>query len=81
MMRIEKNAVLRTQLRALNMEYSALVRAAGSEADSVRMSELRTRRHALMALIAETNRFSQQNVPQTFPVQEPVIAAVEHVAA
>ena len=81
MMRIEKNAVLRTQLRALNIEYSALVRAAGGKADSARMTELRTRRHALMALIAETNRFSQQTLPQTFPVQEPVAAAVEHVAA
>ena len=53
MMRFEKIAVLRTQLRAVNMEYSALVRGKGGEDVFVRMDELRTRRQALMALIAE----------------------------
>ncbi len=53
MMHFDKIAVLRTQLRAVNMEYSALVRAKGGEDVFVRMDELRTRRLALMALIAK----------------------------
>lgn len=58
MIHFEKIAVLRTQLRAVNMEYSALVRAKGGEDVFVRMDELRTRRQALMALIAEAPRHS-----------------------
>ena len=53
MMHFDKIAVLRTQLRAVNMEYSALVRAKGGDDVFVRMDELRTRRQALMALIAK----------------------------
>ena len=45
-------AVLRTKLRALNIEYSALVRGRG-EGTRVRMEELRAERRALMALIAQ----------------------------
>ena len=44
--------VLRTQLRELNIEYSALVRAMSGEASSARMAELRSRRQLLMARIA-----------------------------
>jgi hypothetical protein len=56
MMHFEKIAVLRTQLRAVNMEYSALVRTKGGEDTFVKMDELRTRRQALMALIAKAPR-------------------------
>ena len=45
--------VLRTQLRDLNIEYSALVRAMSGDAGSARMAELRSRRRLLMARIAE----------------------------
>ena len=46
-------AVLRTNLRALNIEYSALVRGRTGEDTCVRMEELRRKRRALMARIAE----------------------------
>jgi hypothetical protein len=46
-------AVLRTNLRALNIEYSALVRGRTGEDACVRMEELRVERRALMALIAQ----------------------------
>jgi hypothetical protein len=45
-------AVLRTKLRGVNVEYSALVRRSAAQGRFVRMAELRTERHALMALIA-----------------------------
>src|SRR5262245_27361146 len=45
-------AVLRTKLRALNIEYSALVRGRTGEDTCVRMEELLVKRRALMALIA-----------------------------
>jgi hypothetical protein len=45
--------VLRTQLRELNIEYSALVRKAAGETCAARMDELRVRRRLLMSLIAE----------------------------
>ena len=46
-------AVLRTKLRALNIEYSALVRGRTGEDTCARMGELRVERRALMALIAQ----------------------------
>jgi acyl-CoA thioesterase FadM len=45
--------VLRTQLRELNIEYSALVRRAADAVITARMEELRGRRRVLMARIAE----------------------------
>ncbi len=64
-------AVLRTQLRDVNIEYSALVRTEGSNARSVRMDELKARRRTLMALIAEAGYRPQLRV---FPVQGPIEA-------
>jgi hypothetical protein len=56
--------VLRTQLRDLNIEYSALVRAAGGdEARSVRMAELKARRGVLMARIAEAGPRAPVHAP------------------
>jgi hypothetical protein len=43
---------LRCQLRAVNIEYSALVRGKTAEAACARLLVLRTERHGLMALIA-----------------------------
>jgi hypothetical protein len=63
--------VLRTQLRELNIEYSALVRTAGSEAKFARMEELRASRRVLMARIAEA---TTQPPVRVFPVQAPLDA-------
>jgi hypothetical protein len=43
---------LRCQLRAINIEYSALVRRKAAEARYARMAGLRTERRLLMSLIA-----------------------------
>jgi hypothetical protein len=45
--------VLRTKLRELNMEYSALVRAKRGEGAVARMAALRMERRVVMSLIAE----------------------------
>jgi hypothetical protein len=45
-------STLRTRLRQVNLEYSALVRARTGEGRFVRMGELRAERKALMALMA-----------------------------
>jgi hypothetical protein len=44
---------LRTKLRALNMEYSGLVRGRNGDGTVLRMEELREERRALMVLIAQ----------------------------
>ena len=56
MKHVDEIAVLRTRLRAVNMEYSALVRTKGGDDRFVKMDELRARRQALMALIAKAAR-------------------------
>jgi hypothetical protein len=43
--------VLRTRLRQVNMEYSALIRDRSRERRFVRMAELRAERSALMQLL------------------------------
>jgi hypothetical protein len=58
MMHVDEIAVLRTRLRDVNMEYSALVRTKGGDDTFVKMDELRMRRQALMALIAKAPRHS-----------------------
>lgn len=55
-MNLSEIAVLRTKLRALNIEYSTLVRSKTGEGRFVRMGELRVERGALMALIADDRR-------------------------
>ena len=67
---------LRTQLRELNIEYSALVRTAADEAKNARMLELRSRRQTLMTLIAEATRLAPS---RTFPFAG-IFDAVERVA-
>ena len=44
-------SLLRTRLRQVNVEYSALVRDRSGEGRFLRMGELRTERRALMALL------------------------------
>ena len=46
-------ALLRTKLREVNIEYSALLRKKVEEQRYARMGELRAERQALMALIME----------------------------
>jgi hypothetical protein len=67
-------AVLRTQLRDVNIEYSALVRTEAGPNKPARMDELKARRQALMALIAEAGHRPQLRV---FPVQGPIQAVVQ----
>ena len=56
MMHVDEITVLRTRLRDVNMEFSALVRTKGGDDRFVKMDELRARRQALMALIAKAVR-------------------------
>jgi hypothetical protein len=56
MKHVDEIAVLRTRLRDVNMEYSALVRTKGGDDRFVKMDELRAHRQALMALIAKAAR-------------------------
>jgi hypothetical protein len=46
-----ETSLLRTRLRQINVEYSALVRDRSGEGRFVRMGELRTERRALMTLL------------------------------
>ena len=46
-------ALLRTKLRELNIEYSALVRRKAEQLRLARLGELRVARQALMTLIAQ----------------------------
>lgn len=50
-MSARETLLLRTRLRAVNMEYSALVRDRSGERRFVRMVELRAKRQALMQLL------------------------------
>jgi len=53
---------LRCRLRAVNIEYSALVRRKVGEAAYARMRELRTERRMLMALIAVVRHAAEMDV-------------------
>lgn len=74
MMHFENMTRLRTQLREVNMEYSVLVRTKGGEDRFTRLDELKARRHALMALIANTPHHPTM---QTFSGQVSSRAAVQ----
>ena len=50
-MNFRETSLLRTKLRQVNMEYSALVRDRTSERRFMRMDELRNERRALMSLL------------------------------
>ena len=55
---------LRCQLRAVNIEYSALVRQRAGKATYARMAGLRNERRVLMALIAVWDAKVTQHTPQ-----------------
>jgi hypothetical protein len=48
-----RTSALRTRLRDINIEYSALVKSTTVEGRSVRMAQLRSERTVLMALLSE----------------------------
>ena len=50
-MNLGEIAMLRTKLRALNIEYSALVRSKPGEGSFVKMGKLRAERRGMMTLI------------------------------
>jgi len=72
-------AVLRTQLRDVNIEYSALVRAKGGGARFVRMDELDRQRRALMTLIADAKARPRHEAPRVYASRGP-LAAIEQAA-
>ena len=55
---------LRCQLRAVNVEYSVLLRRKTGEAAYARMAELRTERRMLMALIAVEREGAREPRPR-----------------
>ena len=78
MLHLRKIALLRTELRNVNVEYSALVRGDG-EGRLGRMEELRIDRATLMALIAETTRRPVREAHQAAASQRRE-ATIEHAA-
>ena len=48
-----RTSAVRTRLRDINIEYSALVKSKALEGRSVRMAQLRSERTVLMALLSE----------------------------
>lgn len=74
MMHFNEIAALRTELRAVNMEFSALLRTPGIDAAAPRMAELKMRRGALMSRIA-----AAANATRTCALM-PSLEAVERAA-
>ena len=67
---------LRCRLRAVNIEYSALVRRKVGEAAYARMRELRTERRMLMALIAVVRHAAEMDRALEFALSGPVRSAL-----
>jgi hypothetical protein len=68
-------SAIRTKLRNVNVEYSALVRSKAGEDRFVRMHELRAERQALMALVAGLGGTGGASL--LAPRQQPHEAAVQ----
>jgi hypothetical protein len=68
---------IRTQLRDVNVEYSALVKNKTGEGRFVRMDELRTERAALMALLARDYMSALGGKVRVIPDQ-PANSAAQH---
>jgi hypothetical protein len=74
-------SILRTKLRDVNVEYSALVRAKSGEDRFVRMHELKAQRQALMELMASLRRAAGGPAASTVVVhQQPLVAANQNVS-
>jgi hypothetical protein len=76
MMHRNEIGLLRTQLRELNIQYSALVRTAPGDVSSAKMDELRARRRLLMARIAEVTPHAA-TAARAYPAQVPLEAVVQ----
>ena len=68
-------AVLRTMLRQVNVEYSALVRSAADASKTARLDELRTQRSALMTRIAELGSSVGDMLPRQTPIPMGAVVA------
>jgi hypothetical protein len=73
-MNTEELSAIRTKLRNVNVEYSALVRSKAGEDRFVRMHELRAERQALMARVAGLGGMGGASLMA--PRQQPLKAAV-----
>ena len=71
-------ALLRTKLRGVNIEYSALVRRKVGQHWLVRLGELRVERQALMTLIAEARGRETRERLRVPSGQGPLNAAIQH---
>jgi hypothetical protein len=67
---------LRCQLRAVNIEYSALVRRKTGEAEFARMVGLRTERRVLMARIAVERQAAAMGPPLEYALSTPLRSAL-----
>ena len=70
-------ALLRTKLREVNIEYSALVRRKVGQHWLVRLGELRVERQALMTLIAEARGRETRERLRVPSGQGPLNAAIQ----
>jgi len=70
-------ALLRTKLRELNIEYSALVRRKAEQLRLARLGELRVARQALMTLIAEARGRERRERPRAPAALGSLNAAVQ----
>jgi hypothetical protein len=71
-------ALLRTKLREVNIEFSALVRKKAGQRWFARMGELRLERRALMTLIAEARGRETRERLRVPSGQGPLNAAIQH---
>jgi len=70
-------ALLRTKLRELNIEYSALVRRKAEQLRLARLGELRVARQALMTLIAEARRRAGEQFGVALEPEVQLLGAIE----
>ena len=70
-------ALLRTKLRELNIEYSALVRRKAEQRWLARLGELRVERQALMTLIAKARGRETGERLRAASAQGPLNAAIQ----
>jgi hypothetical protein len=81
-MDLREVCLIRTRLRQVNVEFSALLRAGSSEGRFVRMSELKAERKALMALMAQAlvSGSRRHPVPRQHPSVGVALQATEGTA-
>jgi hypothetical protein len=69
-MKPSKVSAIRTRLRNVNVEYSALVRNVSEHRRSFRMAQLRTERAGLMALLAGEGVAATEGLLRVVPGQQ-----------